>query len=227
VDARAATPASRLALHYNARRGPPDAAPAGANMLEANAMSRDDITQILRAVREGGSDALQALLPLVYGELRAMAHRNLSPNSRDVTLDTTALVHEAYIRLFDRAPADWQDRRHFFSVAAIAMRQIIVDHARRRGAAKRGGSLRRLDLEDASHVAVDEQADDIVALHDALLRLSQLDERLARIVELRFFGGLSVAEVAEVMDMSERTVKRDWRKARALLLQAMSAEERA
>src|SRR5258706_14984950 len=168
-------------------------------------MSRDEITQILRVLRDGRSGAVEALLPLVYQELHAMAHRSLSPNARDVTLDTTALVHEAYIRLFDRSAADWNDRRHFFSVAAIAMRQIIVDHPRRRRALKRGGAMQRLPLEDATHLAVDEQADEIVALNDALLRLAQLDERLARIVELRFFGGLSVEGVAEVMQMSERT----------------------
>ena len=189
-------------------------------------MSRDDITQILRALRDGSGGAVEALLPLVYRELHAMAHRRLSPGGQDVTLDTTALVHEAYIRLFDRSEPSWQDRRHFFSVAAIAMRQIIVDHARRRGAAKRGGAMKRLEL-DAANLAVDEQAAEIVALNDALSRLTRLDERLGRIVELRFFGGLAVEEVAEVMEMSERTVKRDWRKARALLLQAMTAEEPA
>lgn len=188
-------------------------------------MSRDDITQILHDLRDGASGAADALLPLVYAELRAMAHRRLTPGARDVTLDTTALVHEAYVRLFDRSRLEWADRKHFFSVAAIAMRQIIVDHARRRGAAKRGGAQRRVDL-DAANLAVDEQAEEIVALNDALLRLSQLDERLGRIVELRFFGGLSVEEVAEVMDMSERTVKRDWRKARALLFQAITSGER-
>jgi RNA polymerase sigma factor (TIGR02999 family) len=189
-------------------------------------MSRDDITQILRELRDGASGAREALLPLVYAELHAMAHRRLSPGGRDVTLDTTALVHEAYVRLFDRTQLEWNDRRHFFSVAAIAMRQIIVDHARRRGAAKRGGELRRVDL-DASNLAIEQQADEIVALNDALSRLSRLDERLGRIVELRFFGGLSVEEVAEVMGLSERTVKRDWRKARALLYQAITAEEHA
>ena len=187
-------------------------------------MSRDDITQILRHLRDGASGAADELLPLVYAELHAMAHRRLSPGARDVTLDTTALVHEAYVRLFDRSQLEWADRKHFFSVAAIAMRQIVVDHARRRGAAKRGGELRRVDL-DAANLAVDEQAEEIVALNDALSRLSQLDERLGRIVELRFFGGLSVEEVAEVMDMSERTVKRDWRKARALLYQTMTTGE--
>jgi RNA polymerase sigma factor (TIGR02999 family) len=186
-------------------------------------MSRDDITQILRELRGGSSGAVETLLPLVYDELRAMAHRRLNPGARDVTLDTTALVHEAYVRLFDRSQLDWNDRRHFFSVAAIAMRQIIVDHARRRSAEKRGGAMRRVDL-DATNLAVDEQAEEIVALNDALSRLAKLDERLARTVELRFFGGLSVEEVAEVMQTSERTVKRDWRKARALLFQAITSE---
>lgn len=185
-------------------------------------MSRDEITQILRDLREGSPDAAGTLLPLVYAELRAMAHLRLTPGARDVTLDTTALVHEAYVRLFDRSRLDWQDRRHFFSVASIAMRQIIVDHARKRGATKRGGGLQRVDM-DAAELAVDAQADEIVALNDALSRLTLLDERLARIVELRFFGGLSVEEVAEVMEMSERTVKRDWRKARALLYQTLTA----
>ena len=187
-------------------------------------MARDDITQILRELRDGSHGALDTLLPLVYDELRAIAHRRLSPGGRDRTLDTTALVHEAYVRLFDRAPPDWKDRRHFFSVAAIAMRHIIVDHARETAALKRGGHLRRVDL-DSAHEAVDDQAADIVALNDALSRLAQLDERLARIVELRFFGGLSVPEVAEVMELGERTVKRDWRKARAILYQALAGEE--
>jgi RNA polymerase sigma factor (TIGR02999 family) len=189
-------------------------------------MPRDHITRILHDLRNGASGAVEALLPLVYYELRAMAHRRLAPGGRDVTLDTTALVHEAYVRLFDRSRLEWTDRRHFFSVAAIAMRQIVVDHARRRSAAKRGGDLRRVDL-DSTNLAVDAQAEEIVALNDALSRLARLDERLARVVELRFFAGLSVQEVAEVMETSERTVKRDWRKACTLLYQAITAEEPA
>ena len=120
-------------------------------------MARDDITQILRELRHGERGAVEALLPLVYDELRAMAHRRLSPGARDVTLDTTALVHEAYLRLFDRSSPHWTDRRHFYSVAAIAMRQIIVDHARRRSAMKRGGERQRVDL-DSTNLAVDAQA---------------------------------------------------------------------
>ena len=189
-------------------------------------MPRDDITRILHELKGGADGALETLMPLVYDELRAMAHRRLSPGARDVTLDTTALVHEAYVRLFDRSRLDWNDRRHFFSVAAIAMRQIVVDHARRRSADKRGGALQRVDL-DSSCLAVDAQAEEILALNDALSRLSRLDERLARVVELRFFAGLSVEEVAEAMETSERTVKRDWRKARALLYRAITAQEPA
>ncbi len=188
-------------------------------------MARDeDITRILRELRDGATAAADDLLPLVYDELRAIAHRRLSPGARELTLDTTALVHEAYVRLFDRSRLDWKDRRHFYSVAAIAMRQIVVDHARTRRAAKRGGRLQRVEL-DSHHLAVDERSEEILALHEALSRLAVLDARLARIVELRFFGGLSVEEVAQVMELSERTVKRDWRKARALLFQAITTEE--
>jgi len=189
-------------------------------------MPRNDISQILRELRGGADGSADALLALVYDQLRALAHQRLSPGARDVTLDITAPVHEAYLRLFDRSNLDWKDRRHFFSVAAIAMRQIIVDHARRRSAAKRGGGLQRIEL-DSTHLAVDAQAEEIVALNEALSRLAQLDERLARVVELRFFAGLSVEEVAEVMETSERTVNRDWRKACALLYRAMRAGEPA
>lgn len=187
-------------------------------------MPQDDITLILRELSDGESEAVRLLLPIVYPELKAMAHRRLSPNARDVTLDTTALVHEAYLRLFDRDQIDWKDRRHFFAAAATAMRHIVIDHARRRGAMKRGGELERVTL-DSTHLAAGMEPEEIMALNEALSRLSRLDERLARIVELRFFGGLSVEEVAEVTDTSERTVKRDWRKARALLYQAITSEE--
>ena len=184
-------------------------------------MAREDITRLLHEIRDGDAHAQDALLPAVYDELRAIAHNRLSPGARDALLDTTALVHEAYVRLFDRAPLEWADRRHFFAVAAMAMRQIIVDHARKRSAARRGGGQAHLDLDD-TQVAVDAQAEEIVSLHEALVRLSQLDARLGRIVELRFFGGFSEEEVAEIMEMSARTVRRDWRKARALLYQALA-----
>jgi len=185
-----------------------------------------EITQLLDAAAAGDRQASADLLPLVYDELRKLAAARMAAENPGHTLDATALVHEAYLRLFDRSQLDWHDRRHFYSVAAIAMRQIIVDHARRRAAAKRGGGLKRVDL-DASQLAIEEQAEEIVALNQALSRLAQLDERLARVVELRFFAGLSVEEVALVMETSERTVKRDWRKACALLYQALRAGEPA
>lgn len=189
-------------------------------------MGSEDITRLLHEIRAGDPGARDALLPVVYAELRAIAHRRLSPGARDAVLDTTALVHEAYMRLFDRAPLDWADRRHFFAVAAIAMRQIIVDHARKKKAARRGGGQVHVDL-DNTQVAATAQAEEIVSLHEALLRLSQLDARLGRIVELRFFGGFSEEEVAEIMEMSARTVRRDWRKARALLYQDLASTESA
>lgn len=188
-------------------------------------MPREDITRLLHEMRDGDPGALDALLPAVYAELRAIAHRRLGPGARDVVLDTTALVHEAYVRLFDRAPLEWADRRHFFSVAAMAMRQIIVDHARKRASAKRGGGAAHVVLED-TQVPVDAQAAEIVSLHEALSRLSLLDARLAQIVELRFFGGFSEDEIAEILEMSSRTVRRDWRKARALLYRDISEGDR-
>jgi RNA polymerase sigma factor (TIGR02999 family) len=149
-----------------------------------------------------------------------MAHRALGPSGRDAILNTTALVHEAFLRLPGQSGLSLQDRRHFFSVAAIAMRQIVIDHARRRTALKRGGGVRHVDLED-TELAVDDRAEELLALDGALSRLSQLDERLGRVVELRVFGGLSVEETAEVLDVDPRTVKRDWRKARAILYAAL------
>ena len=154
----------------------------------------------------------------------AVAHRRLSQGP-DRTINTTTLVHEAYLKLFDRSRLHWNDRRHFFSVAATAMRQIVVDQARRRQAQKRGGEGLRVILDpilDPTALAVDDQAEAILALNEALSHLSKVDERLALIVELRFFGGLSGAEVAEALEVSERTVKREWRKARALLHEALS-----
>jgi RNA polymerase sigma factor (TIGR02999 family) len=186
-------------------------------------LAREDITRLLHELRDGDPRAQEALLPAVYAELRAIAHNRLSPGARDAVLDTTALVHEAYVRLFDRSPLPWADRRHFFAVAAMAMRQIVVDLSRRRSTARRGGGQVHVNLE-STQVAVDEQAEEIVSLHEALLRLSHLDARLARIVELRFFGGFSEEETAEIMEMSVRTVRRDWRKARALLYQDITSE---
>jgi RNA polymerase sigma factor (TIGR02999 family) len=174
------------------------------------------ITQLLGRLRDGEREALDDLFPLVYQELHGMAHRQLAYRRPGQTIDTTALVHEAYLKLVDQRAAQWQDRNHFFAVAARTMRHILVDYARRRNAQKRGGGQRPILLDD-NDVAVDARAMELLALDDALKHLATLNERLSQVVELRFFGGLSVAETAQVLDISERTVKRDWRKARAFL----------
>jgi RNA polymerase sigma factor (TIGR02999 family) len=179
-------------------------------------MGTEDVTRLLEAARKGDARALDELYPLVYQDLHGVAHRALGGGRPGDTLNTTALVHEAYIKLHGASRFEPVDRRHFFAVAARAMRQIIVDHARSRGAQKRGGAYQRVDL-DAATIAVDDPGDAVLALEEALRKLSTLDERLAQVVELRFFGGLSVEETAEVLDVDPRTVKRDWRKARAVL----------
>lgn len=179
-------------------------------------METDDVTRLLQAARGGDAKALDELYPLVYQDLHGVAHRALLGGRPGDTLNTTSLVHEAYLKLHGASRFEPVDRRHFFAVAARAMRQIIVDHARRRSAEKRGGSHRRVDLDSAT-IAADDSGTSILALEDALRKLSELDERLAKVVELRFFGGLTVEETAEVLDVDPRTVKRDWRKARAVL----------
>jgi RNA polymerase sigma factor (TIGR02999 family) len=174
-----------------------------------------DITELLAAWRNGDRAALGKLIPLVYDELRLLARRQLAGQDRRV-LQTTALVHDAYLKLAGHSRLDIQDRRHFFAIAARAMRQLVVDQARRRTAQKRGGPALDLPLEEGQ-VALDEKAGEIVAMDEALDNLAAVDERLSRVVELRFFGGLSVEETAEILDSSPRAVKRDWRKARAFL----------
>ena len=138
-----------------------------------------------------------------------------------MTLNTTALVHEAYLKLFDSPELAWKDRQHFFAVVAMAMRQIVVDEARRRGSLKRGGDLKRVEL-DSTALAIDEQSEEILALDEALVQLAKLDPRLVKVVEYKFFGGFSTPEIALYLDVSERTVERDWRTAKAVLFQALS-----
>jgi RNA polymerase sigma factor (TIGR02999 family) len=179
-------------------------------------MPAGEITDLLARARGGDRKALDRLMPLVYQELHAMAHARLR-GSRDATLNTTALVHEAYLKLFDHTRLTLTDRSHFFAVAALAMRQIVVDHARRQAALKRGGGDRPIELDRDVPDLVAGRWDDVLSLEEALGQLAQLDPRLARIVELRFFAGLSVEEVAEVVERDPRTVRRDWRKAKALL----------
>lgn len=185
-----------------------------------------EVTRILAAARQGDEGAMDRLMTLVYDELRAVARRQLRRWRPGQTLDTTALVHEAYLRLVDQAGASWQDRTHFLSVAGIAMRHILVDAARRRVARKRGGEGVKIPLDelrpglsgpDASGHAVD-----ILALDEALTSLAARNERLSRLVELRFFGGLTEEETAQALGTSERTVRRDWLKARAFLFHTLS-----
>jgi len=180
-----------------------------------------ETTQLLRAWAGGDRQALDALMPRVYHELRRLAGHYMRGEPSGITLQTTALVHEAFLRLIDGKSIAWQDRAHFFAVCAQAMRRILLDGARRRSAAKRGAATRRAKLEDALGLRV-ERDQELVALDDALERLSQVDPRKARMVELRFFGGLSIEETAEVLGVSADTVTRDWRSARAWLLSELS-----
>lgn len=180
------------------------------------------ITQLLVRSRDGSADVLDELFPLVYEELSRIAHRQLAFRRSGETLNTSALVHDAYLRLVDQTQAVWQDRTHFFATAARAMRFILVDHARRRGAQKRGGGASLLRLDDVD-VAAEEQAGILLALDEALIRLDAVDARLGRIVEYRFFAGLTEAETARLMNVSERTIRRDWTKAKAWLYCELSA----
>src|SRR5262245_37300781 len=183
-----------------------------------------EITQLLISISEGDRDALNRLFPVVYAELRALAHRQLSHFRPGDTLQTTALVHEAYLKLLGTARPSWHDHRHFFAVASRAMRQISVDYARSQAAQKRGGDAPTLSLDEQLLPVVD-RAHELVLLDQALTALESLSERSARVVELRFFGGLSVEETAAVMSVSERTVKREWKKARAFLFDALRRED--
>jgi RNA polymerase sigma factor (TIGR02999 family) len=185
--------------------------------------SATSITELLNDLRAGRREAFDRILPLVYHELRRAARRELAVRPSD-TLFTTALVHELYLK-FSRTPrADWRNRAHFLRAAAVAMRHILVDRARRRAAEKRGGPHRTVTLEDGL-VASDSQAESLLELHEALDQLALLDERLARVVECRFFGGMTEQETAEALRVTERTVRRDWVKARGLLYQALAGDE--
>lgn len=185
-----------------------------------------EITQLLVDLRGGNRAALDQLFDLVYRDLHERASRHLNQHASSPTLDTTALVHETYLKLADASSLELEDRRHFFAVAARAMRQIAVDHARKSMAQKRGGGAWNVSLDDAGLAAAapEKPGADLVALDRALSDLAELDERLARTVELRYFAGLSVEETAELMGVSERTVKRDWRKARAFLYDALRTD---
>lgn len=178
------------------------------------------ITGLLLAWRAGEADALDRLFPIVYDELRRIAHRQLRRETAGHTLNTTALVHEAYLKLVDQTQVQWVDRSHFFAVATQAMRRVLVDYARYYQADKRGGVPARVNVSDAMLVA-DDSAETLLAIDEALTELASLDERLGRVVECRFFGGLTEEETAEVLGVTARTVRRDWTKAKGWLHRAL------
>jgi RNA polymerase sigma factor (TIGR02999 family) len=187
---------------------------------QSAAQADPTITELLVAWSRGEQDALNRLIPLVYDELRWLAHRHLRQERRGHTLQSTAVVHEAYQRLIDSRHVHWRDRAHFFAVAAQLMRRVLVDYARSRNYQKRGGGVRRVAFDDALMISLG-TSPDLVALDDALTALSAVDARKSRVVELRFFGGLTVEETAEILKISEDTVLRDWQFAKTWLLREL------
>jgi RNA polymerase sigma factor (TIGR02999 family) len=190
--------------------------------MTSSSSSTHQITALLQAWGKGDQSALEALLPAVYGELHRQAESYMRRQPPGHTLQATALVHEAYLRLVGRTKIEWQSRAHFFGVAAKAMRSILVDHARARRRAKRGGGAARLTLSLAGDIAGRTPAVDVLELEEALERLAQLDPEKVRVVELRYFGGLNIEETAEVLEVSPATLKRQWTTARAWLRRELS-----
>lgn len=183
-----------------------------------------DATRLLEQLRQGSQDAVDRLMPLVYSALKEIARRQLSRHERSSTLCTTELVHEAYFKLARQRVPNWRDRAHFCGIAAHAMRQVLVDHARSRSATKRAGGAQPITL-TASHSGVEPSAIEVLALDEALDRLDRLNERLRRVVEYRFFGGMTDEEVAAVLGVSTRTVERDWLKAKLFLHRELHRED--
>jgi len=179
-------------------------------------------TDVLTELRSGTQKALDQVVALAYQELRAIAHRRLAARGRGGTLSTTALVHEAYLKLVDQSRAGWQDRAHFLALASLAMRHVLVDRARERSTLKRGGARRQITLDDEA-LAVEDQPELLLQLNDALDRLTTVEPRLARVVECRFFGGLTEQQTAEALGLTTRTVQRDWVKARVLLRRVLES----
>ncbi len=185
--------------------------------MDQSANTSQDISRLLRQWSEGNRAAFEELLPLVYEELHRQAARYLRRERAGHTLQTTALIHEAYLRLIDQRDMQWESRTHFFAIAAQMMRRVLVDYARAKHREKRGGDDVRLPLEDVMLVAADEKGIDLMALDEALTRLGAVDEQQSRVVELRYFGGLSLEKTAEVLHISRATAARDWDVAKAWL----------
>lgn len=196
----------------------------GGELTSDDPQDRGQITRLLASWRAGDAGAFSTLFDLLYAELRSIARRQMRGRSGAQTLGTTAVVHEAYLKLVDHTRPGFNDRGHFFAVAAKAMRQIVIDHARRRSAMKRGGAIPASAFDEAAFPAMNPKLTDLLAIDGALRRLEELDPRLGRLVELRFFAGLSVEEAAEALDVSPRTIKRDWQKARAFLYRVLADE---
>jgi RNA polymerase sigma factor (TIGR02999 family) len=185
------------------------------------AHSRGEITERLLALRETGSEAWESLVPLVYDQLRAISHRHLRNEPVSIPLETTDLVHEAYLKLVDQSRVEWRDRAHFFAVASMVMRRVLINEAHRRRALKRGGDARQVSLDDAASAMSEDGAEQLIAIDEALERLGAMNERQMRVIECRFFGGLSNDEVGLALSISPATVKRDWRAARAWLFREL------
>ena len=197
------------------------AAPGNMGSPEPTPHGDREITELLLQLTAGRSEAMDRLFPLVYDQLRRIAHNQLQDERTGHTLGTTGLVHETYLKLVDQTRAEWRDRGHFFRVASMAMRRILVDYARRYRALRRGGGLIRVELDDegvAAEADGDERGERLLAVEDALARLAAVEPRLSQVVECRYFGGLTDEETAEALGMSLRTVERDWAKARAWLV---------
>lgn len=180
-----------------------------------------EVTQILHDWRDGDREAPERLMPLIYDEMRRLARMHLAREGGNHTLQPTALVNEAYLRLVDQTRVNWQNRSHFFGIATSMMRRVLIDHARAHATNKRGGGAIRLSIDDVQ-VPAEQRAASLIALDEALEKLSQMDERKGRVVEMRFFGGLSDEEIAEVLDVSVRTVLRDWKTARLWLYRELT-----
>ena len=183
-------------------------------------LAADNLTDLLLEWREGDKAALDRLIPIVYDELRRIAHRYVQHERDAHTLQTSALVNEAYLRFAGQRKVDWQNRAHFFAVTAQVMRHILIDHARRRRYAKHGGEVQQIPITDAAEMSL-QRAGELIALEEALDQLAKLDQRKCQVVELRYFGGLSLEETAEVLQISLMTVRRDWRAAKAWLYRSV------